>query len=218
MLHADNHLLAVAKPAGVPVVPDDSRDPCLLDAAKAWIKREHGKPGDVFLGVVHRLDRPVSGVVLFARTSKAAGRLAESFRTRSVRKGYLALSDGAPGGSEGLVEQWLRKDAARNRVHVVPEGSPDARLARTRWRVGEPVAGHTLLELEPETGRSHQLRVAAASLGCVLLGDLKYGADEPLPDASVALHAARLEVDHPTRREPVVIECPPPERPWWGRG
>ena len=216
VLFADNHLLVVRKPACLPVVPDDSGDGSLLDQAKAWIKRERDKPGDVFLGVVHRLDRPVSGVVVFARTSKAARRLTEQFRERRVEKVYLAVAVGHPGAEEGVVRAWLRKDRARNVVTSHAVEVEGAKEAVTRWRVVASREGQVRYELRPETGRSHQLRVAAASLGTPLLGDLKYGAPEPLADRSIALHALSLELEHPTRKERLVFELPPPRREWWG--
>ena len=215
ILHVDNHVLCVAKPAGVAVVPDESGDENLLELARAWLKREFGKPGDVFLGVVHRLDRPVSGVVLFARTSKAASRLSEQFRTRSAHKTYFGVAQNAPREDQGVVEQWLLKDAETNRVRVVGEGIPGAQLARTSWRVVARESGSVQLDLIAHTGRPHQLRVAMASLGCPLLGDLKYGAERPLPDKSIALHAGELEVEHPTLHTPLVVRCAPPQRDWW---
>lgn len=219
VLYADNHLLGLAKPAGVPSVPDASGDESLLDAARAWVKREKEKPGAVYLGVVQRLDRPVSGVLVFARTSKAAARLTAALRTRDVEKVYCAVGAGEPPGSEGVLEQWLWKDAARNLVRVVPGERPGAKHARTRWRVlaraGSGPGARVLLELRPETGRAHQLRVAAASLGLPLLGDLKYGAARPLPDRSIALHARELELPHPTRPERVRLVCAPPQLEVW---
>ena len=218
VLYVDNHLLVVAKPAGVPVVPDDSRDVSLLESAKAWIAREYDKPGRVFLGVVHRLDRPVSGVVCFARTSKAASRLTDAFRTRAVEKSYWGVSATAPREDGGRLVQWLVKDRERNRVRAVEARTAErlgAKQAVTTWSVAGRDAAHVLLALEPETGRSHQLRVAAASLGAPLLGDLKYGAARPLPDKSVALHAHRLVVPHPTRREPLTFEAPAPGLAVW---
>lgn len=216
VLHVDNHLLAVAKPAGLPVVPDASGDESLLELAKAWLKREFARPGAVYLGVVHRLDRPVSGVVLFARTSKAAARLSAQFRAGSVAKLYLAVAEGRVQGEGGELEQWLVKDERANRVRTAPSGAAGARRARTAWRVLERWDGRTLLELAPATGRPHQLRVAAAlGLGRPLLGDLKYGASAPLPDRSVALHAWRLAVRHPTRAQAVELACPRPDAPWW---
>jgi len=219
VLFADNHVLAVAKPAGLPSVPDDSGDESLFDRAKAWVKREKAKPGAVYLGVVHRLDRPVSGVLVFARTSKAAARLTEAFRSRTVAKTYWGVGAGEPTAAEGVLEQWLLKDHERNVVRAVAGNRPGAQLARTRWRVlaraGAGRERRTLLELVPESGRSHQLRVAAATLGCPLLGDLKYGAARPLADKSIALHARALELPHPTRGERLRFECPEPALAVW---
>ncbi len=217
VLLADNHLLAVCKPAGLPVVPDSSGDSSLLDQAKAWVAEDKNKPGAVFLGVVHRLDRPVSGVVLFARTSKAASRLSAAWRDGLVEKTYQAMGLGDPPaeaddpvGESGLCEQWLLKDHERNLVRVVAEGTEGARLARTTWRVLAAKEGQVCFELAPQTGRSHQLRVACASLGCPLLGDLKYGAERPLPDKSIALHAQRLVFPHPVGGAEVEVTAPMP--------
>lgn len=220
VLHHDNHLLVVAKDAGTPCVPDDSGDESLLERAKAWVKHEYQKPGAVFLGVVHRLDRPVSGLVVFARTSKAADRLTRAFRDRRVEKRYVAIGIRPPRTPGGELEQWLEKDRAANRVHVRHPDHPGAKRALTRFRsdVFPSALGggeRARFELEPHTGRSHQLRVACASLGSPLLGDLRYGAPEPLPDRSVALHAVGLVLEHPTTRERKVFHCAPPERAWW---
>lgn len=216
VLHVDNHVLAVVKPAGMPTVPDESGDESLLDVAREWVRVEFDKPGNVFLGVVQRLDRPVSGVVVFARTSKGAARLTDRFRSRDVEKTYWAVGEagGRDPGDEGTVRQWLAKDRARNVVSVVREGTDGAREAVTDWQRVDAEAG-TGFVFRPRTGRPHQLRVAAATLGAPLLGDLKYGADAPLPDRSVALHARRLAFRHPTRDERVEVEAPPPDAPWW---
>lgn len=218
VLYADNHLLAVSKPAGQGVAPDESGDTSLLEEARAWLERERRKPGRAFLGLVHRLDRPVSGAVVFACTSKAAARLSQQFRAGSVRKLYWAVGQGvlASGrGTEGTLVSWLRKDAAANRVRAGVEGDPKARLAHTRWRVLQRAGGRTCYAFEPQTGRAHQLRVAAASLGTPLLGDLKYGAERALPDRSIALHARALELRHPTLARTLRFEAPWPERDWW---
>ncbi len=222
VLFSDNHLLAVAKPAGVPMVADASEDESLQELARSFIRAEKRKLGNVFVGVVHRLDRPVSGVALFARTSKAAERLSAAFRERSVRKIYLAITEGRPRESSGVLEQLLAKDEATNVVRVIAanaHGSADAKRAVTKWRVvasvGKGVSERALVELEPETGRAHQLRVALASLGAPIVGDLKYGARAPLADRSIALHARRLEFPHPTLGATVAIECPLPMREWW---
>lgn len=214
VLFADNHLLVVHKPACVPMVPDDSGDESLLERAKAWIKREFEKPGDVFVGVVHRLDRPVSGVVVFARTSKAASRLSEQFRSTRAKKLYVALGEGEVREREGVLEQWLLKDEQRNVVSAVAPHTEGAKLARTRWRA-TPDGRRTRFEFEPETGRAHQLRVAAVALGAPLAGDLKYGASAPFPDKSIALHALRLSLEHPTLRTSLVFETPERARPSW---
>lgn len=214
-IHVDNHLLVVVKPACMPVVPDSSGDPSLLDLAKAWIKREYDKPGDVFLGVVHRLDRPVSGVMVFARTSKAASRLSAAWQAHEVQKTYLARSSARLPADHPREGQWrmhLWKDRERNRVQV--SDHPKAKEAVTRWRVLAEDAQGTLLELEPKTGRPHQLRVACARAGLVLLGDLKYGAEEPLRDRSIGLHAHSLEFAHPTLRSRQGFQAPLPA---WAR-
>ena len=215
VLHCDNHVLALAKPACLPVVPDASGDPNLLDEAKVWVAREFDKPGAVFLGVVQRLDRPVSGVTVFARTSKAAARLSEQFRSGSAAKTYWALSDQRPGEEHGTCEQWLLKDARTNRVRSVAAGTEGAKRAVTAWRVLAAGTTGTWFEVRPATGRAHQIRVALASLGCPILGDLKYGAGAPLGDRSIALHARRLELQHPTLQQPLVLECAPPSATWW---
>lgn len=215
VLHCDNHLLAVNKPAGLPTVPDASEDQSLLDQAKAWIKREFDKPGEVFLGVVQRLDRPVSGVVLFARTSKAAGRLTEQFRERTSEKIYWGIVQGVPGEPTGELEHWLWKDRERNRVHVAEEGREGAKLAHTSYRVRRQMGSSAWLELSPHTGRSHQLRVACKVLGTPLLGDLKYGAEQALEDRSIALHARRLCVLHPTLKVKIEFEARPPALGVW---
>lgn len=208
-------MLALLKPAGVPSVPDESRDESALDAARDFVKQRYAKPGAVFLGVVHRLDRPVGGVIVFARTSKAAARLSEQFRTGAARKTYLGLGEGSVAERAGELEQWLLKDENRNIVSPVAAGTPGAKLARTRWRVLGASGAHTLFEFEPLTGRPHQLRLAAQALGAPLMGDLKYKASRAMPDGNVALFAVRLELVHPTLGKPLVIEVPRTHLPAW---
>ncbi len=214
VLWCDNHVLALAKPAGMPSVPDASEDLSALDWGREWVRREYAKPGEVFLGVVHRLDRPVSGVLTFGRTSKGAARLTAALVERRAAKTYLGVVEGDP-GEGGELQQHLLKDRGANRVAVVPPGREGSKEARTRWRRLDVRGGRALLQLEPLTGRSHQLRVACASLGTPLLGDLKYGAAAPLEDRSIALHAARLRVPHPTRPGPLEVEAALPAGHWW---
>lgn len=219
LLHCDNHVIALVKPAGMPVVPDASGDLSLFDWAKAWVKREYAKPGEVFLGVVHRLDRPVSGIVVFGRTSKGADRLSRAWREGRVHKQYEARTDppqaGRSGaklgiGDHGELEQWLWKDRDRNLVRAVDPEREDAKRAHTRFQALAVLPdGGLHLALEPVTGRSHQLRLACAvGLGAPIRGDLKYGARQALPSRCIDLHAARLRFPHPTRDEEISLECP----------
>ena len=212
VLFEDNHCLAVCKPAGLLTQGDRTGDPTLLAAAAAYLRQRYSKPGRVFVGVVHRLDRPVSGVVLFARTSKAAARLAAQFRDGSVGKRYWALVEKAPSPAVGTLEHLLAKDPKTNRTRVVPTGRAGARRARLRYRVLARHPGGTLVEVEPESGRSHQIRVQLAAAGAVIVGDVRYGSQRRL-GSMLALHAARLEFEHPTRRERIVVEAPLP--PAW---
>jgi len=215
ILHADNHLVAVAKPACLPTVPDASGDESLFDLVREWVRETYAKPGAAWLGVVHRLDRPVSGVVVFARTSKGAARLSAQIARHAVTKVYWGIGRGRPREERGEIVQWLVKDEVKNRVRDVGGAQDGAREARTRWRVLSAGPDETLYELEPVTGRSHQLRLALASLGTPLLGDLKYGAETPLADRSIALHARRLELAHPTRDERLEFVAPLPELACW---
>ena len=220
VLYEDNHCLAVAKPAplltqGVPVGP-----PTLEAWAKDYLRAKHHKPGNVYLGVPHRLDRPVSGVVLFARNSKAAARLAEQFQRHQVTKVYWAAVAGDVSPPEGAWEDWLRKRPDEARVEVAEPQSPGAKRASLEYRVLRPLPGGALLELRPRTGRTHQLRVQAAARGHAILGDELYGSavafgpPAELPrDRVIALHARGLTFLHPIRYEPVTLVAPLPE-PW----
>ncbi len=216
VLYEDNHLLGVVKPAGLLVQGDRTGDQTLLEIAKAWLRRRYGKPGRVYLGLVHRLDRPVSGVVLFARTSKAAGRLAKQFREGSVRKLYWAVAAGVPAPPEGEAEAWLAGQAdGRGRTRAALQAFPGARQARLRYRTLERAPGAAWLEVEPLTGRRHQIRVQLALLGHPILGDTKYGGPRWSADRRIALHAKSLEVVHPVRDQKVLLVAPPPaDWPW----
>jgi 23S rRNA pseudouridine1911/1915/1917 synthase len=211
VLYEDGHCVAVDKPAGILVQGDRTGDPTLVQAVETYLRQRYRKRGRVYVGVVHRLDRPVSGVLLLARTSKAAARLAAQFRAGSVRKVYVALVEIAPPASAGVLEHHLRKDAATNRTHVVAPGEPGARMARLGYRVLDTHPGGTLMEVRPETGRSHQIRVQLAAAGAIIVGDLRYGSRRQL-GARIALHASSLEFEHPTRHDTVTVTAPlPPE-------
>lgn len=209
VLWDDNHCLAVNKPARVLTAGDETGDVSLLDQAREYVRVKYNKPGNVFIGLVHRLDRPVSGVVLFARTSKAAARLSEQFRTGSVEKTYQALVEGQPPAQEGLLTDWLWKDRAQNVVRRAAADEPGARESVLRYRRLKSARGLTLLEITPETGRSHQIRVQLASQNMPIYGDRKYGAREAFGGA-IALHAARLTFEHPVKRESVTLDAPRP--------
>lgn len=216
VLYEDNHLLAVAKPAGVLVQGDASGDPTLFEAAKAYLKERYAKPGNVYLGLVHRLDRPVSGLVLFARTSKAAARLSAQFREGRAHKTYLAVVEGVPAPAAGDLACWLAAAGdAQGKTAAAAAPFPGAREARLSYRVREGGAGAALLEVEPATGRRHQIRVQLAAAGHPVLGDVKYGARGPRVGEGIALHAWRLTVAHPVGGAEVTLEAPPPpDWPW----
>lgn len=211
----DNHLLIVNKRPGILVQGDATGDKCLLDILKDYIKLKYGKPGDVFLNPVHRLDRPVSGLVVFARTSKALERMNEIFRKREVQKSYWAVVRRKPSESKGKLVHWLVKDEKRNlttaHAHEVP-GSQRAELTY-RW-LGEVNKFH-LLEVTPVTGRPHQIRVQLAALGSPIRGDVKYGYDRANSDQNINLHARRLFFTHPVKKEPVLCRAGVPNDPFW---
>jgi len=211
ILHLDNHLLVVNKPAGLLVQGDETGDVDLLTLGKAFLKERFDKPGNVFLGLVHRLDRPVSGVVVLARTSKAAGRLSEQFRERSPEKQYLALVEGRLLGEGERDDYLVKKD---RKVEVVKPSYPGARRALLRWRslaTDRVKKGDvSLVDVELVTGRAHQVRVQLAAMGNPILGDLRYGAKRELDGRNLALHSYALTVDHPTLDERLTFRAPPP--------
>jgi len=216
VLYEDNHLLVVCKPSGLLAQGDASGHPALTDLAKAYLKEAYAKPGNVYLGLVHRLDRPVSGVMVLARTSKAAARLSAQFRERTVRKRYLAVVSGRPGADTGELAHHMGARAdADGRTPLADAPFAGSREARLRWRlVGDAQAGAVLL-VEPVTGRRHQIRAQLAAAGWPVAGDRKYGAPAALPDRAIALHAWRLELKHPVGGSPLTFTAPPPRRDPW---
>lgn len=213
IMYEDNHLLVAVKPPNMPVQADASGDIDMLTALKRYIKEEYSKPGEVFLGLCHRLDRPVGGVMVFGRTSKGAGRLTRQFMEHTVDKVYLCAARGAPEGALAL-EDWLVKDA-RGMVRVVEPDAPGAKYARLE---AEPLAragDMTLMKVRLFTGRSHQIRVQLSHAGYPLWGDNRYGGGQP--GQQIALWAASLAFDHPTRHERLAFDCPPPDAEPWRR-
>ncbi|ROQ90242.1 RluA family pseudouridine synthase [Desulfosoma caldarium] len=214
VLHVDNHLLAVYKPAGLLVQGDPSGDLSLLDLARKWIKERYKKPGNVFVGLVHRLDRPVSGLVLLARTSKAASRLSAVFRENRAQKIYLAVVEGRPSRACATLVHGLIRQESKS-VAVLPVKTPGTQRAELHYRTVAFSDQRTLLAVHLKTGRKHQIRAQLAHEGCPIVGDVRYGAPTPLPYRSIALHAWKLTLPHPTKGEAVEISCPLPLNwPW----
>jgi 23S rRNA pseudouridine1911/1915/1917 synthase len=215
ILYEDNHCLAIAKPAGRVSAHFQGIEETLDRDVKHYLKEKYAKPGNVFLGVVQRLDRPVSGVLLFARTSKAAARLSEQFRQGSVEKVYWAVVDGKMPRHVGSLEDWLLKDQQRKRVEVVEPRDHGARQALLHYQVRAEHGGLTWVELRPQTGRTHQLRVQLAHHGHPIYGDATYGSVHTF-NRAIALHARGLTFLHPIRYEPITLTADLP-RAWRGR-
>ena len=212
IVYLDNHLLVVAKPSGLLVQGDRTGDADLVTLAKTFLKERFDKPGNVFVGLVHRLDRPTSGVVVLARTSKAAGRLSDQFRRRAVEKRYLAVAEGRLEGAGERVDGLLAGEGGS--VQIVPLDTPGSKRAALRWRSVAAEGGRSLIEVDLLTGRKHQIRAQLAALGAPVLGDFRYGSNTPFADGrGIALHAYRLTLEHPTRREPMAFTAAPP--PSW---
>jgi len=215
VIFEDNHLLIVNKSAGILVQGDATGDIPLVDLCKEYIKEKYNKPGEVFLGVVHRLDRPVSGVVVLARTSKSLERMNALFREKETSKTYLAIVKRKPLQPEGLLVHWLMKDEKKNKTTVFTRETKGALRSELSYRAIGTAADHWLLQVNPITGRSHQIRVQLASMGCIIKGDLKYGDDQANEDGSICLHARRLSFVHPVKKEPVTFEAPIPVVGMW---
>ena len=210
ILYEDNHLLIVNKHCGDLVQPDPSGESALEDRIKAFIKERDAKPGAVFLGVVHRIDRPVSGAVIFAKTSKALVRLNEMIREGRIRKTYWALTERTPDPESGQLDHYILRDGRtnRSRAYVSPKG--DAKLARLRYATLGASARYTLVEVELLTGRHHQIRAQLSAVGCPIRGDLKYGAKRSLPGGGISLHSRSVEFVHPVRGEVIRVTAPVP--------
>jgi 23S rRNA pseudouridine1911/1915/1917 synthase len=209
VLYEDNHLLVVNKPAMLPTMGVSDDRPSLLTVAKDYVRQKYNKPGNVYLGIVSRLDAPVTGVVLLARTSKAASRLSQQFRERDVGKIYWAVVEGPIEPGEGRLVDFLRKDERHRKMHVTGSSTPDAQRAELTYRVLKTDSSHSLLEVRPLTGRKHQIRLQLAHAGLPIVGDRKYGSTRPFA-TGIALHSRRLVIEHPVSKMQLEIEAPLP--------
>lgn len=216
VLYEDNHIIAVNKTCNEIVQGDKTGDTPLSETVKAYIKAKYNKPGEVFLGVTHRLDRPTSGVVLFARTSKALTRLNEMFKSHEqIRKTYWAIVQGAPTQPEARLENWLIRNEKQNKSYIAQPGAKDAKQAVLSYKTLVKGEHYSLLEINLETGRHHQIRCQLAAIGCPVKGDLKYGAKRSNPDGGICLHARQIAFVHPVSKQDICIVAPVPEDDIW---
>ena len=210
ILYEDNHLLIVNKLPGEITQGDKTGDECLAESYKAFIAQRDSKPGRVFMGIPHRLDRPVSGICILAKTSKALGRLGEMFKSSGVHKTYWALCCRKPEPAEGLLEDWLIKNEPKNKSYITTE-RPGAKLARLKYRYLLSTDSYHLVEVELLTGRHHQIRCQLSHLGCPIKGDLKYGAPRSNPDGGICLHAHEIRFEHPVKHTEICVVAPVPD-------
>jgi 23S rRNA pseudouridine1911/1915/1917 synthase len=215
VLFEDNHIIAVNKKPSELVQGDKTGDEPMSDAVKRYLKEKYNKPGEVFTGVVHRIDRPVSGVVLFAKTSKALTRLNELFRIKDIQKTYWAVVKNKPKLDEATLVNYLVKDEQKNKSRAYNEERKGALRSELSYKVIAKIDNYYLLEVLPITGRHHQIRVQLSHMGCPIKGDVKYGFDRTNKDASIHLHARKIEFIHPVKDEPVCIIAPPPDEVVW---
>ena len=216
VLYEDNHIIAVNKTCNEIVQGDKTGDTPLSETVKAYIKAKYNKPGEVFLGVTHRLDRPTSGVVLFARTSKALARLNAMFQSHEqIHKTYWAIVQGAPKQPEARLENWLTRNEQLNKSFIAKPGAKEAKQAILTYKTMVKGEHYTLLEVNLQTGRHHQIRCQLAALGCPIKGDLKYGAKRSNPDGGICLHARQIAFIHPVSKQEICITAPVPEDSLW---
>lgn len=211
VVYEDNHIIIVEKEPGEIVQGDKTGDSPLSDAVKAYLKEKYNKPGNVFCGVVHRIDRPVGGLVIFAKTSKALARLNEMLKKGEIHKTYWALVEGSPSKSEGTLENYLVSNGRINKTFISKADDPEAKKAVLKYHVVTTGDRYSILEVNLLTGRKHQIRCQLANAGNPIKGDLKYGAKRSNRDGSISLQAHKIEFIHPVSRQPVSIELPPTE-------
>ena len=215
VLFEDNHVLVVNKKASDISQGDKTGDVPLPDIIKAYWKKKYDKPGNVYCGVVHRLDRPTSGALIFTRTSKALERLSKQFREKSVKKTYWAIVESKPERPSGTLEHFLKKNEKQNKSYASDKETPGSKKATLHYKSIAESDKYYLLEIELETGRHHQIRCQLGTIGCVIKGDVKYGARRSNPDKSISLHARYVSFDHPVTKERVNITAPVPEDSLW---
>lgn len=215
ILYEDNHLLLVEKPVNIPVQGDASGDLDFFTMLKDDIKRRHQKPGNVYLGLLHRLDRPVGGAMVFAKTSKSASRMSDMLRRQTIKRTYFAVVHGKPKEPAGILTHYLYKDRQKNQVYSVKANHPEAKKAILDYETLMTSTNFSLLKVHLHTGRSHQIRVQLATNGTPLFGDQKYGAKLNKPGQQISLWAAKLFFEHPVKKEPLTVNSlPPNQHPW----
>lgn len=215
ILYEDNHLIAVNKRPSDIVQGDKTGDAPMGDFIKEYLKKKYDKPGEVYLGVAHRIDRPVSGVVVFARTSKCLARLNEMFKTKEIKKTYWAVVKNKPAKESGTLVHFLKKNEIKNMSRAYKEETTGALRCELDYKILFSSDNYHLLEVNPHTGRHHQIRVQLAALGCPIKGDLKYGFNRSNHDASIHLHARQVDFIHPVKKEPITIVADPPREVLW---
>lgn len=215
VLYEDNHLIVVNKRVGDIVQGDKTGDDPLSEVVKQYLKEKYNKPGNVYLGVVHRLDRPTSGIVLFSKTSKALPRLNKMFAQGETKKKYWAVVKNAPPEENATLIHWLVRNPKQNKSYAHNKEVPNSKKAVLDYKVIKKLDNYYLLEIDLKTGRHHQIRAQLAAIGCSIKGDLKYGADRSNKDGGIHLHARSLAIMHPVQKEPIAFLAPPPEDPVW---
>ncbi|MDA9261913.1 RluA family pseudouridine synthase [Flavobacteriales bacterium] len=216
VLFEDNHIIAVNKRSGDLVQGDKTGDKPLSDMVKEYIKEKYNKPGDVYLGVTHRIDRPTSGIVIFARTSKALTRLNKMFQDKEINKTYWAVVEKEPPNFSDTLTHFLKRNTKQNKSYAsLTKAGKDSKESVLSYEMKGKTNRYFMLEIDPKTGRHHQIRTQLSFIGCIIKGDLKYGAKRSNPDGSIHLHARGIEFLHPVKKEPVLITANPPKDPVW---
>lgn len=215
VMYEDNHLLVVNKPSGMLVQGDKTGDIPLSEHAKLYLAEKYNKKGKVFCGTPHRIDRPVSGTVVLARTSKALERVSKAFQDRKVDKTYWAITEKRPPKTEGTLTHWLKKDPNKNLTHAHVRDNKGGLKSTLSYRLIRALGDRNLIEIKPITGRPHQIRAQMAKIGCPIIGDVKYGYAKPTKDGSIALHARAISFEHPVKKEPFQVVSPIPEAFVW---